>query len=165
MCLCVFSSRIPVFHSQSPSMVFSAYQLTKEAGVSNGQTEEQRDGVHAVCLSVQTFECMCMSVWKHIWMCTGVDAETWRLSGWGAYENISPWPRTNLYLSNVSSGDWQSNTQDASLLLSPKTKSKVMILLGVCYVFEWCSWAGYVLSVASWLYVGLRISREHYRKE
>lgn len=82
-----------MFHSQSPQMVFSAYQLTKEPRVLKGQTEEQRDeyDVQAVCLSVQR--------------CTCVEAEAWHLSGWGAYENISPRPGTILYLSNVSSGD------------------------------------------------------------
>lgn len=79
-------------------MVFSAYQLTKEPRVLNGQIEEQRDKcyVQAVCLSVQP-ECVCV--------CTCVEAEAWHLSGWGAYENISPRPGTNFYLSNVSSGD------------------------------------------------------------
>lgn len=64
-------------------------------------------------------------------MCTGVKVEAWYLSGWGAYENISPESGTNLYLSNVSSGGWQSNTDDAFPLPFQKKQpqSKVTILL------------------------------------
>lgn len=109
------------------------------------------------CLSV----CPTVFVCVRRQMCTCVDAEAWHLSGWGAYENISPGAGTNLYLSNVSSGDWQSNTQGAppSFLpsLPPSPELKVMVLLGCCYILGWCSWAGYILSehVAFWLYIGL----------
>ena len=119
-------------------MVFSACQLTKEPRVVHGQTEEPT----YVCLSKQ------LSVWMYLrgleWVegeC--VEDEAWHLSGWGAYENIGSRPGTNLYLSYVSSGDWQSNTQDAPLLSLKKTK--VMILPCCCYILGWFSWTGYIL--------------------
>lgn len=44
--------------------------------------------------------------------------------------------RTNLYLTNVSRGEWTSNTRCLLLLLFPPDQQKV-ILHGCCYVFRW----------------------------
>lgn len=85
--------------------------------------QRKRDMRPFVCLSER------LSVWMYLrvfWVRERRMCGRWGLGTsltWGAYENIGPRPGTNLYLSYVSSGDWQSNTRDAHLL--PFKKNKV----------------------------------------
>lgn len=85
--------------------------------------QRNRDMRPFVCLSER------LSVWMYLrvfWVRERRMCGWWGLGTsltWGAYENIGPRPGTNLYLSYVSSGDWQSNTRDAHLL--PFKKNKV----------------------------------------
>lgn len=96
-----------VFHSQSPQMVFSAYQLTKEPSVMIGQTDEQRLG--------------CLSVCPDLWPCCAracvygdecVSAKVTSLAGELMKTSVLVPGQISTSV-NVRFGDWQSNTLGA----------------------------------------------------
>lgn len=61
-------------------------------------------------------------------------AEAWPLSDWGAYENISPAPWTNLYLSNVMLAVVTASQTLRVPPLLQNPQNKVIVLLGCCYI-------------------------------
>lgn len=125
MCVCVCLCPT-VFDSLSPQMVFSACQLTKDPRVVHGQTEEQR-GRLFLCMSVEPFKCKCVWKTESVRVCVCGKPGT-SLTGELMKTSVLDF-RTNLYLSNVSSGDWESNAQSAPP--SPPEDQQTWLLLHI----------------------------------